>query len=84
MLSWQTRPDDWPGLLWLYVVWCGSGRWPCGFEGGDDVKGGRSPGVAEPLTSSPPRLRFLRAEEGSLPPSAWRTMAALSLSTGSS
>jgi|APTNR8051073442_1049403.scaffolds.fasta_scaffold04608_2 hypothetical protein len=50
---------------------------------GADVKSGRSPGEAEPFTSLPARLRYLHAEEGTLPPSAWRTMTAFPFATGS-
>jgi hypothetical protein len=50
-----------------------------GHRGYDEVKGGRSPGEAEPLTSSYPRQRFRKADGGRQPPSAWRTMAAFCL-----
>ena len=53
-----------------------------GHRGYDDVKAGRSPGEAGPLTSSYPRQRFREADGGRQPPSALRTMAAFLLVSG--
>ena len=50
-----------------------------GHRGYDEVKGGRSPGEAEPLTSPYPRQRFRKADGGRQPPSAWRTIATFRL-----
>jgi hypothetical protein len=75
------------GLCGLYVVSCGTGAGFGGLRGRrcqGRTQSGRSPGAAEPFTSLPARLRFLRAEEGSLPPSAWRTIAAFPLAASSS